>query len=326
MPSDRTEEIVEVLRRRLTSGLHLGRIRAGARLPSVRTVAREFGVHQRVALAAYRELEQDGLVELRERSGVYVREARVDRAMLPKLSERLVDFLVEALALGVPAPDVPEHVRRCLETLRLRAACIECNADQIDSLCEQLRRGYGFESTGVELHALGTPDADAALRRADLLVTTSFHIDAVRDAAERVGRPWLAVALRADVVAEITRALSAGPVYFVATDPRFGAKAQAMFATVPGGENLRALIVGRDDLGQVPADAPTYVMRRASERLEEHPFLARVPPLERSLSLESARELLRFVVRANMAALAALREREDARADDRDLRVGRAAR
>ena len=307
MPSDRTEEIVEALRRRITSGLHLGRLHAGDRLPSVRTVAEDFAVHQRVALAAYRELEQDGLVELRARSGVYVREDRPQGAMLPKLTERFVEFLVDALGLGVPAPDVPEHVRRCLETVRLRAACIECNADQTHSLCTQLHRHYGFASTEVELDALDTPDTDALLRPTDLLVTTSFHVDAVRRTAERLGKPWIAVSLRADMVAEIARALAVGPVYFVGTDPRFGRKAEAMFASFPGGANLRALIVGRDDLGRIPPDAPIYVMRRAVAQLGDHPFLARLPPIDRSLSLDSARELLRFVVRANVAAMAGLK-------------------
>jgi len=309
MASDRVEEIVAVLRRRLTSGLHLGRVRAGDRLAGVRAVADEFDVHQRVALAAYRELEQDGFVELRARSGVYVREARPEGAMLPKLTERLVEFLVDALGMGVPGPDVPEHVRRCLETLRLRAVCIECNADQIESVCAQLREDYGFESSGMELDDVDAATSQSALRQSDLLVTTSFHVDAVRRTAERLGKPWIAVSLRADMVAEIGRALLAGPVYFVATDPRFGIKVRAMFAGLPGGANLRALTVGEDDLTRIPADAPTYVMRRARPHLAAHPALARVPVIERSLSSDSARELFRFIVRANMAAMAGLKAR-----------------
>lgn len=309
MASDRLDEVVSGLRRRLTSALHLGRVHAGDRLPGVRAVAEEFGVHQRVALAAYRELEQDGLVELRARSGVYVRDARAQGVMLPKLTERLVDFLVDALGMGVPGPDVPERVRRCLETLRLRAVCIECNADQIESVCAQLREDYGFESTGMELDDLDAAPAQSVLRQADLLVTTSFHVDAVRRAAERVGRPWIAVSLRGDLVAEIGRALVAGPVYFVATDPRFAVKVRAMFASFPGGANLRALTVGEDDLTQVPAEAPVYVMRRARPHLAGYAVLARVPVMERSLSSDSARELFRFVVRANTAAMSALSAR-----------------
>lgn len=129
MASVRVEEIVAAVRRRLTSALHLRRVQSGDRLASVREVAEDFGVYQRDALAAYRTLEADGLVELRARSGVYVRQARPARTMLPKLTERLVDFLVAALGVDIPAPDVPEHVRRCLETAHLRAVCIECNLD-----------------------------------------------------------------------------------------------------------------------------------------------------------------------------------------------------
>lgn len=197
-------------------------LQTGDRLPGIRAVAEEFAVHQRVALAAYREMERDGLVALRARPAVYVREAQPDNVVLPKLAARLVEFLIDALGMGVWPPDVSERIRRCLETVRLRAVCIECNADQIDSLC-----------TG-----------------------------------------------------------------------------RAMFASFTGGSNLQTLVVGRDDLTQIPVGAPVYMMRRASELLHGHPFLSRVPPLERALGVDSARELLQFVVRANMAALAGLSTRE----------------
>ena len=309
MASTRVEEIVAALRRRVTSALHLRRLQPGDRLPSVRDVADEFGVHQRDALAAYRALEADGLVELRARSGVYVRQARPAGTMLPKLTERLVDFLVDALGMDIPAPDVPEHVRRCLETVHLRAVCIECNLDQIDSLCTQLHRDYGLTSEGAELDAIDTDVTRSVLRRADLLVTTSFHVDAVRRVAERLGKPWIAVSLRTDLVAEMTRALAAGPVYIVGTDPRFAEKAREMFAGSPGGANVRPLIVGRDDVSQIPPDAALHVMSRAREQLRDDPFLARVPPPERTLSLDSARALLRFVVEANVAAMAGMSAR-----------------
>lgn len=135
-------------------------------------------------------------------------------------------------------------------------------------------------------------------------MTTSFHVDAVRRTAERLGKPWVAVSLRADLVAEITRALAAGPVYIVGTDPRFAEKVREMFAGAPGGGNVRPLVVGRDDLSEIPPDAMLHVMSRAREHVRDDPLLDRVPPLERTLSLDSARALLRFVVEANVAAMA----------------------
>ena len=45
----------------------------GERLPSTRELARRFGIHPNTASAAYRELEQEGWLEFRHGSGVFVR-------------------------------------------------------------------------------------------------------------------------------------------------------------------------------------------------------------------------------------------------------------
>ncbi len=305
MRARKRSEISESLRRRLVSGLHLGLLRPGDRLPSVRELGREFGAHQRVILAAYRELERDGLVEFRPRSGIYVAATAAPvLGMLPAMARRMVEFLVEGLSFGVSATEMPERMRRCIETLRLRAVCVECNDDQIDSLCRQLHTDYGLTSTAVELHELDTAEAEAEIRRADLIVTTSFHANDVRRVAERAGKPWIATSLRADMVAEIARHLVQGPVYFVGTDPRFAQKTRDIFGAMPSGHNVRPVIVGQDDVLLIPESAPAYVMARAREKLGGLPLLARVPPMERTFSADSAREILTFIVRANMAALA----------------------
>jgi DNA-binding transcriptional regulator YhcF (GntR family) len=113
----RRDAISDALRQRLVTGLHLGVLRQGDRLPSVRALAAEFDADPRVALAAYRVLEAEGLVEVRARSGIYVaRTAASGGEMLPQLAEWVVGVLVEALSRGVPAVEFPERVRRCLET------------------------------------------------------------------------------------------------------------------------------------------------------------------------------------------------------------------
>jgi DNA-binding transcriptional MocR family regulator len=68
MPA-RREQIREILRQRVISGLHLGILSPGERLPSARDTARELGADYRVVVAALRALERDGLVEVRPRVG-----------------------------------------------------------------------------------------------------------------------------------------------------------------------------------------------------------------------------------------------------------------
>ena len=61
-------DIAGKLRQRFFSGLHLGILEPGIRLPSANEIAVEMGVDRRVVLQAYRELEREGIVELRQRS------------------------------------------------------------------------------------------------------------------------------------------------------------------------------------------------------------------------------------------------------------------
>lgn len=292
------------LRQRLMAELHLGVAKGGDRLASVRRVARELDVDPRVALAAYRLLEGEGLVEVRPRSGIYVAHAAGAEA-LPQLAEWLVGVLVQGLARGVPAIEFPERARRCLETVRFSTACIECNHDQIVGLCTELSRDYGLRTRGVELGALRGRALPQELRDVDLLVTTPFHAAEVGRVAETLSRPLIVVHLRPGFLEEVGRLLLAGPVYFVGTDPRFEEKLRLIFAPATGVENLRPLILGRDDLSEVPENAPIFVMQAARAGVEDPALRARLIPAPRVFSEDTARELLSFIVSANMAAEAA---------------------
>lgn len=300
----RRDDIANVLRQRVVAGLHLGLLSPGTRLPSVRTLAAEFEADPRVVLAGYRQLESDGIVELRPRSGIFVADTAVSMGeTLPQTAEWVVEVLVQALRRGVPAVQFPERVRGCLETVRLRAACIECNDDQIAGLCRELEQDYGFTTSSADVETLRSRTLPAGVRDADLLVSTSHHAAELQRLAERLGKPWIAVSPSPEFIAETSRLLDQDPLYFVATDPRFATKLAQMFASEPGIENLHVLILGRDDVSIIPSDARTYLMPTARARLENVSLLARVIPAPRVFSPDSARTLLAFIVSANVAAI-----------------------
>jgi DNA-binding transcriptional regulator YhcF (GntR family) len=306
--AERREEITSAIRRRILSGLHLGTLAHGDRLPSTRELSHAFGVTPRTVMAAYRVLVHEGLVELRPRSGMYVAAAQASGGgMLTQLAGWVVEVLVQALTRNVPPIEFPERVRRCLETLRLHAACIADNRDQIHSLCTELRADYGLEATGVELAQLSAPDdaTTLALRRADVLVTIALHASEVQRRARELAKPWIVVSLRPDLMSEVTRRLITEPVYFVATDPRFGDALRRIFEPTGHASNARLIVLGRDDPGEIPDGAPTYIMRSAREQLGDTPLAGRVVPTPRVFSTESACELLTFIIRANLAAMAA---------------------
>src|SRR5262245_23439652 len=168
MTARRREVVREGLRQRVTSGLHLGQLHPGDRLGSARQTAREVGTDYRVVVAALRGLERDGLLEIRPRGGIYVgrRPPPPQSSRLPGFGDRLVALVLDELAGGLPVAAVAERLRHGLDGLGLRAACIECNDDQLDFLCHELQAGYGLESVTVEIDRLrGEPPL--AVRQAD---------------------------------------------------------------------------------------------------------------------------------------------------------------
>lgn len=304
--ASRQDEIASTLRERVLAGLHFGTLRPGDRLPSVRALEAEMGADPRVVLAAYRRLEGEGLVELRPRSGIYVAPTSfVTGEMMPQTAEWIADVLVQGLGRGIPAAEFPERVRRCLETLRLRAACLECNQDQIAGLCTELKRDYGLETHGREIGTLLDGEIPHPVRSADLLVTTSFHAAEVQQLGKRLSKPCIVVSLRPEYLAEVARLLSHGPVYFIVADERFATKLQRIFGPAAEAANLRPLLVKRDDLSQVPEDSPVYITRAARPLLDELELPSRVMPAVRLFSADSARQLLTFIIQSNLAAVLA---------------------
>ena len=335
-------DVVDTLRQRVISARHFGTLPPDGRLPSARALAGELQADPRVVFAAFRALEREGLVEQRPPSRAFF-VVRWDSSGASHTSKRsgaaphglvaptrgdawLVDVLSQVLERDVALPDFPEHVRRAIETVRLRAACIECNTDQQVWLCRELGEDYGIESVAIEVDTVAAlvgsdsaddwpyadvtpPDAGTLppeLRRADVLLTTAAHAPLVQALAERTRKPCVIVTQRADLTRELEQLLARAPVYFLGTDPRFAHKLRALLAAWANPERVRPVILGVDDPGAIPPGSPTYVMRTARDRLGGVPLHVRVLSTRRVFSTETRAQLLRFGVEANLRAAAAM--------------------
>lgn len=297
----RRTALADTLRQRIFSGLHLGTLSPGDRLPSVRDLARELEADPRSILTAVREMEKEGLVELRQRSGIYVAEHVMTRPSSPREADWIADLLVEGLSHDVSGPRFAEHIRRYLDTVRIRVACIECNHDQNAQLCGELHDDYGLDAQPVDLYDLfATADAAAVVRQADLLVTSQFHANQIRPLAAELGKPLIIAPLQTGLFAGIADLMTKGPVYVVVSDVRFADKLRDIFKSSPGADNLHPLVLGTYDLGQVSSDAPVYVTDRAQAMLPERSRWKRALPQIRAFSPETARQLFSFIVRANL--------------------------
>ena len=95
-----------------------GELKAGDGLPSVRTLAARLRVNPATVVQAYRELEAEGLVQMRQGAGTYVTDVTPERRARERTADarRLVrDLLAEAARRGITAADLKTALHAELE-------------------------------------------------------------------------------------------------------------------------------------------------------------------------------------------------------------------
>ena len=86
-----------------------GAIRAGEQLPTIRKIAEELAMNPNTAAKAYRELEGEGIIEVRHGSGAYVAEPKTPSARaatVRKAGEILRPAIEKGMALGLSEPEL----------------------------------------------------------------------------------------------------------------------------------------------------------------------------------------------------------------------------
>ncbi|HEV2132610.1 MAG TPA: GntR family transcriptional regulator [Longimicrobiaceae bacterium] len=308
-------EFTNRLRDRIVVALHQGRLRAGDRLPSIRDLSREYDQDHRAVARAYRVLEAEGLVEVRTRSGVYVaRQERLGGEVQAEMARWMASVLTEAWKRRIPVPVLSERFRRSVTTVRLRCACVESTEDAMTAMCAELRDEFGLDAHPVHSRTLAESGSDvsaathqlpAALRDADLIVTSTFNASPARRVAEQLGKKLVVVTADPELIGTLEQRLNAATLTVVCTDPAFGERMRSLFgARFPD----RVQVVLTDDdqaVAAIDPAEPVFVTRAARSRLGERHLV----PLTTSpiFAPETAQELSGVIINANLEAMLGVR-------------------
>jgi DNA-binding transcriptional regulator YhcF (GntR family) len=111
-------QIVDAIRVLLVEGA----LKPGSALPSVRQLAMELGVHFNTVGEAYRQLDEEGWLDLRHGRGARVIERGAPVAAAPERLEefrtRLRNMVAEMRSSGVSTAKIAGELRAVLEVLR----------------------------------------------------------------------------------------------------------------------------------------------------------------------------------------------------------------
>lgn len=296
-------ELADQLRVQLLGGLHLGILKSGSKLPSIREISERDGVDHRLVARAYTQLENEKLVEIRGRSGVYVATAPVAEARLVDARLRWLATLIhEAWSRRITFSEIHNLARRAA-LHRLRCVCVESTNDHLVAFSSELAADFGFTIVPIrfkpqregELCASDKSKIENEVRSADLVATTVFHANSVREVAERVGKPFVAVSINPAMREEVGQLLTQGPLRVVVSDPDFEARARVFLSKALEEGRLQVMLSSHYQRAR-PADEIATLFTKAARRELGLPEYHLVPVHAPFISPESAAEICELIV------------------------------
>lgn len=161
--------------------IETGDLEAGQHLPSARLLAGNLHLNRNTVARAYAELSELGLVESRGRGGTTVVGPGPERDGSPARDRAraiLETAARQCVGLGLSAAEIQSLVMglalRAEDDL-LKVSFVECNEDRAKYFAGELEGHLGIRVKPLVLGAF-----DPAAERADLVLTTFFHLAEVR--------------------------------------------------------------------------------------------------------------------------------------------------
>jgi GntR family transcriptional regulator len=117
------EPVYEQIARQIRTRVAAGELAPGTPLPPVRTLASDLGVNLNTVARAYRLLEEEGFLRIRNRAGAEVARpaARAEAPVRERLEENLRDLLAKMRQAGVPTEEIQRLVEKEISTIARRA-------------------------------------------------------------------------------------------------------------------------------------------------------------------------------------------------------------
>jgi GntR family transcriptional regulator len=100
------------LMEQIKHAVETGALRSGDQLPTIRKLAEDLVMNPNTVVRSYRELEHEGIIELRHGSGAFVSDSVVGRAKVMRKAQSVVQSAIDRLtSLGL----TEEETRRLVE-------------------------------------------------------------------------------------------------------------------------------------------------------------------------------------------------------------------
>jgi DNA-binding transcriptional regulator YhcF (GntR family) len=229
LDKNQKNSLYEQAREQLITALHLGRLRSGDRLPSIRQMALRNNLNIKTAFAIYQRLKEEGYVEIRTGSGAYISDMdRLDLNQTYCLSifQLIKANLAQASQLKIEPQQYSELVRNFIDKSQLAAiqvAVFECNEEQINLFASEISKHLHVRVFPVRLNQPEPEDAKSAklLARMDYFITTDYHFNQVKELGDKYKKKTVQIRLNPDFVPALIAAARHQGLLMIVSDTRF---------------------------------------------------------------------------------------------------------
>lgn len=197
------------------------RLASGTRLPPVRTLAADLDINPHTVAQAYRELQNDGLIESYPGRGSFVREfgdeARAEAARQARLSGVLQDARRRARALGFSDEEISRHLSSLSgqETVPCHVVFVDRAPHIAAKYARRLEHHLGgaVRATALAFEAIERRDAAAVrvLEEAYFVLAFARNMPSLERALSGFGHAYRLLTIVSEVVPETRAALAKLP-------------------------------------------------------------------------------------------------------------------
>ncbi|HSJ31781.1 MAG TPA: GntR family transcriptional regulator [Longimicrobiales bacterium] len=288
-------DLIHYLRDHIIGAMHVGQLRGGDRLPSIRDVARDLGRNTRTVRAAFAALEKEGLVEVRGRSGVFVARQEIAGDETSEETARwLSGVLVEAWKRRIAVEALPGLIERFTSARRVTCGLVDMIEDGIVALEHELEKEWDFDVRVI------APDAIEDTRDVDFFAATSFYAASIHASVEALAKPLVVLTAHPALKDALASRVREGSLTVVAVDPRFADRIRVGYSA---DDPSRVRFVAADDRKAVAALDPQepVLLTRAARRKLGNIDVPMIFPHSPTISPESARLLAAMRAGSNRA-------------------------
>lgn len=203
MDKDSEFPIYQQLKEQIRYFLLSGTLQPGTRVPTPKDLGEYLRINKNTVIAAYKELEKEGLLVTKHGQGTYIS----DRLPVSADSEHrnaLISLVNETIEktkqLGFGAEDLFTLVfnqavlgQESAERVQIHALIVECNIPDLEYFQETLEKELGMQLDGCLLSELQDRINEDIVTRADFVITTVIHIEEVKAILEPLGKEVTAI-------------------------------------------------------------------------------------------------------------------------------------